>query len=254
MNSNDSKSKSRRGKSPTRTTRKTSVGVAICRYNPETKMPEIYLVQNRITYAFSNFVLGRFHTPMQDLMNNMSVSEKCLIRSDNFDAMWEHIWLSTLDDKKQSFYNNRHRHYNKIKKSIINRCIDRSTSQEPGWEIPKGRLEKGEKPIKCAMREVYEETGANPFQYKIIGNTPKITYSYQIGNTIFTIKYFVAGLIGHIEEGVDMSQISQVVEARDARWVALKDIPFMDMQHSNTKDVIKKCLKIFKEGGFLKPP
>ena len=33
-----------------------------------------------------------------------------------------------------------------------------------GWEFPKGGLEKGENQIKCAKREIYEETGLRPLK------------------------------------------------------------------------------------------
>lgn len=230
-----------------RKNRKTSIGISICRYNPTTCIPEIYLVKKRITYAYSNFILGRFSISMQDLLNKMSVYEKTLIRYGNFDLMWHHMWLGKLDDKNNKFFNNRKNYFLKLNMDNINRLIDESTSTDPGWEIPKGRLESKETLKQCATREIYEETGADSFQYNIIDNTPKITYSYQIDNTVFIIKYFVARLVGDIKEGIDMSKISQVVENSDAKWVSLKDLQYMRLQHENGNKVIKKCLTIFKK-------
>jgi 8-oxo-dGTP pyrophosphatase MutT (NUDIX family) len=37
------------------------------------------------------------------------------------------------------------------------------------WDIPKGELDPGEDPVKCALRELYEETGTTVFNLKDLG-------------------------------------------------------------------------------------
>lgn len=91
------------------------------------------------------------------------------------------------------------------------------------WDLPKGHLEKGEKPEFAGMREVEEECGvqnltitdhlANTFHmYERDGLTLKKTYWYMMKSTSKEI------LIPQIEEGIDKvewrneSDISELVE------------------------------------------
>ena len=75
-------------------------------------------------------------------------------------------------------------------------------------EIPAGTLEKGEKPIKCAFRELEEETG-----YSAKKMTPLITYYPSIGYNTEVIHCFVAsGVKKSSELKLDDDEILSVVK------------------------------------------
>lgn len=75
-------------------------------------------------------------------------------------------------------------------------------------EIPAGTLEKGEKPIKCAYRELEEETG-----YSAKKMTPLITYYPSIGYNTEAIHCFVAnGLKKKSNLKLDDDEILSVVK------------------------------------------
>jgi len=74
-------------------------------------------------------------------------------------------------------------------------------------EIPAGTLEKGEKAIKCAFRELQEETG-----YKARKMTPLITYYPSVGYNTEKIYCFVASGLSPGDLELDVDEIISVVK------------------------------------------
>ena len=75
-------------------------------------------------------------------------------------------------------------------------------------EIPAGTLEKGEKPIKCAFRELQEETG-----HKAKKMTPLISYYPSVGYNLEEIHCYVAsGLSEPGDLELDEDEIISVVK------------------------------------------
>lgn len=75
-------------------------------------------------------------------------------------------------------------------------------------EIPAGTLEKGERPIKCAFRELEEETG-----YKAKKMTPLVTFYPSIGYNTEAIHCFVAsGVEKSSDLKLDDDEILSVVK------------------------------------------
>lgn len=75
-------------------------------------------------------------------------------------------------------------------------------------EIPAGTLEKKETPVKCAFRELKEETG-----YKAKKMTPLITYYPSIGyNTEAIHCFFASGLMKISDLKLDEDEILSVIK------------------------------------------
>ncbi|VVB70158.1 Uncharacterised protein [uncultured archaeon] len=74
---------------------KNSYGVIICRKNQTTGEIEALLIQRRYTYAFFDFVHGRYSNnfySVKRLLSNMTDDEIELVRSLNFDVMFKLFW------------------------------------------------------------------------------------------------------------------------------------------------------------------
>lgn len=75
---------------------KYSYGIACTRFNG--RVPQILLVQRRITYAFNAFVYGLYDpantASIMQLINHMTVAEKILLRRRDFRQLWMHIWVN----------------------------------------------------------------------------------------------------------------------------------------------------------------
>ena len=160
------------------------------------KIENVLLVQKRCTYSYIEFILGKYDknnkVEMIDKFNKMTIQEKMIISSLEFEWMWYNMFM--VKDK-DTFYC---RSFGRFYKCFLNnpkllRYI-LSQSYKNGdliWEPPKGRLNKNESHIECAIREVYEETKIRSDMYKIISNK-KVKKQINTNNTKYIMTYYTA--------------------------------------------------------------
>ena len=106
--------------------------------------------------------------------------------------------------------------------------------REGKWDLPKGKLEKGEKKRKCAVREVREECGLK-----------KLSIEYKLGNTYhvfpgrrgFVLKRTTWYLMTAPHVPVLKPQIEEGIQ--EARWV---NEGSLDMQWNDTFNNIRDVL------------
>jgi len=94
------------------------------------------------------------------------------------------------------------------------------------WSLPKGGIEKGEKPEATALREIAEETGLPRKRLRLIRRLPDVSYAFGWHGTVVfkTVTNYLVELIG------DAVLAPQLSEVEDARWfrpdVARRTISF----------------------------
>jgi 8-oxo-dGTP pyrophosphatase MutT (NUDIX family) len=82
------------------------------------------------------------------------------------------------------------------------------------WDLPKGKLDPGESPEACALREVSEETGVSNLQLnKLVGTTQHEYFDTWVNAEVTKIIYWYAMqvnghplLIPQIEEDIDVAE------------------------------------------------
>lgn len=105
------------------------------------------------------------------------------------------------------------------------------------WDLPKGKMEKGEKPDACALREVEEETGVTNLKLKKKVGETYHTYDAFGKHFLKTTHWYymtcpaAQNLVAQTEEDIT-----------DIKWVATKDIK---EPIANTYPSIKDILKTF---------
>lgn len=107
------------------------------------------------------------------------------------------------------------------------------------WDLPKGKLDEGEKIKECAVREVEEETGLK--KVKLVSPLCTTYHTYHEGAR-FVLKeshWFTMKVIGEqrlepqTEEGI-----------HEIRWIAPKDVEqFFTESYPSVVDVIKEFIK-----------
>ncbi len=145
------------------------------------------LIQRRHSIGFMDFIRGKYKLDNIDQINSlfqyMNKKEIELIETKTFDELWNEIWNNDLNR-----INNIKREY-VIAKSQFEKLKNGDDSElnldffikniTPlykfnEWGFPKGRRDKNESQIDCALREFTEETGISKDKIKFIENIDPI--------------------------------------------------------------------------------
>ena len=80
------------------------------------------------------------------------------------------------------------------------------------WSLPKGGIEKGEKPEATALREIAEETGLPINQLRLILRLPDVSYAFGWHGTVVskTVTNFLVELSGDAPLAPQLSEIEEV--------------------------------------------
>ena len=214
----------------------TSYGVICCRINNTSNHVETLLISKRYTYEYFEFVQGKKFTigkkiptnVIMSMLNKMTLDEKMDILSLNFDQMWYRIWLT--ENKHATYFQSKTK-FEQIfladDGEWLKSLISKSTNSDRIWEIPKGRKNKNEPDINCAVREFGEETNIEKKYYKIYPNL-KRSYTFEDAGVIYTFTYFLAITRRVIRPQVDLKNMQQLIEINDIRWVDLNTIKILD--------------------------
>lgn len=185
---------------------------------------EVALVRRRYTYEFRIFAYGdyKMYKPprmgpdlnaLSALLSKMTVDEKLLILTWDFDRIWYKIWLSNTlppDIQREKFS----RLINTVGKETLTCLINNSNSVDPIWELPKGRKDLLESDIECAVRELGEETGIKRNMY-IIHLNEYIRVNLRDMGSNYTMKYWSALMNNSDKEIVPKIGASTDINALD---------------------------------------
>lgn len=104
------------------------------------------------------------------------------------------------------------------------------------WALPKGHVDKGERPEETAVREVLEETG---IRARIVQPLGEIKYFYQFrGKRIFkTVTFF---LLWYESGTINQLEPSMRVEVDEAKWVPLATADRV-LAYRGEKEMVRKA-------------
>lgn len=237
-----------------------SIGIALCRRNPNNAIPEILLIKAKTTYGFCGFTFGKYKlgdlSKYIELISSMTSEEKLIISTLDFAKIWYHIWLKVPnpDDPDAGYYEFYIKCRNKFEKLIskdngkkLKLILTKTQHAELGWEIPKGRIESNESEIECGVREFQEETGVSSSMFHILYEKSPICHSYVDNNVTYVSKYYIAWTDKNFTPIIDYSNQRQLSEVTDICWCSLINMKDKIMQNRHINKIAKIALMLFKK-------
>ena len=198
----------------------------IC-YKIENNIIKYLMVQRKDSLAFMEFVRGKYDLSVisyiNDLVSQMTNSEKNLLSNNDFDAIWNYAWCqSNTTIKHTSEYNEskkkfNHLYNNNILNNLLKELVNNNNHQE--WGFPKGRRKLKESNIDCAIREFCEETRISKSDIDIKKNLESFEeIFYGSNNILYKHVYYIGKINKNVKLIIDLNCIEQVREIRALEW------------------------------------
>ena len=245
---------------------KVSLGVILCRI--ERGRPEVLLVHKRYSYAFAEFVHGRYvrrpDAPVglrlvSDLLDRMTTEELLDVWSLNFDQMWYRVWLG---HEKREMYTAK---LTKFRITFmgdggqaLRRMVQRARSRSQLlWEVPKGRRNgPREADVVCAARELHEETGIAKSEYRLIPGARR-RVCYVSAGTQYVCQYYIGVANPHVSAAAARGQgcstlreIGNMGEVSESRWHSIEQLRMLDADTKHLEALVGPAFALVKR--FLK--
>lgn len=171
-------------------------GVLIPEASEPSKAPiSVLVIQKRTSHSFCDLMSGRAATRHLDIIvDELTCPEKRLIR-EHADKDFRTLRLASNFRGRASRSRVSEKSYEDIRTSLFNH-LEESLTHYPFSEIgfPKGRPERGETRLECALREFNEETGMRACDLEVPEFYPRLTETFmgsdrrQYSHTYFITK------------------------------------------------------------------
>jgi 8-oxo-dGTP pyrophosphatase MutT (NUDIX family) len=206
-------------------------------------------IQRKHSYSYVEFIRGRYDKnnfeSCQNLLNLMTPNEIEKIINNEFEILWNDLWQKTSKHKSfQKEFETSQKKFKYIKENynILDFINLKILYDTPEWGFPKGRRDKNEKNLDCAVREFKEETGLDSENYLILNrlNTIEET-TVGLENSIFKLVYYIG--LSFNENKLEMLSEHQKYEIGDIKWLTYEEILLKIRDYYDDK--IKIIHKIF---------
>lgn len=204
-----------------------SYGIICFRYN--SRGPEYLIVQRKDTFAFVEFIRGKYELGnldyVTDLFLTMAPFERSIIRDNDFDFCWKFLWKTSGKGRRVLEFDDSKSKFNALKSltfsnddgseelemdRVMRKC--ESVKYEPEWGFPKGRRNINESDMKTAFREFSEETGIHTESLMLLSHTPfEETFRGSNG-----VKYKHVYYLARVDDSCKISLCP--TELRDFAW------------------------------------
>lgn len=220
----------------------------IC-YKIENNHIKYLMVQRKDSLAFMEFVRGKYESNnisyVSQLINQMTTSEKKLLDSCDFDAIWNYAWCqNNTNIKHTAEYVESKKKFNYLIQNNLLENILKDLSyinNEQEWGFPKGRRKLKETNIDCAIREFCEETRILKTDIDIKKELDSFEEIFYGSNKIlYKHVYFIAKINKNVKLIIDSNCIEQIREIRALEWYSFDEV----LNKINKKNIER--IEIFK--------
>ena len=208
-----------------------SAGIILFKKKPTI---QFLLICRKDSLGYVDFMRGKYNvynpSYIQNLIDEMTETEKENIVHDTFEQLWADLWGS-LDvnqytteeinskakfEKLKTGIQTKHEHFN-LKDLVENSMTEWKT---PEWGFPKGRRNYQEDDRRCALREFEEETGLSRMNIDLVTNVIPFDEIFTGSNfKSYRHKYFIANL----KNGDYNINNFQKSEVSNMRWCTLQE-------------------------------
>lgn len=143
------------------------------------------LIERKHSLNYIEFIRGLYNINDMDKLTKMfslmSKKEHHMIKSKDFDMLWNKLWLNTAKKKefKKEYIQSSNKFNSLEKNNTIDYLLNIGTKYDTAeWELPKGRRNPTETNLECAKREFQEETGYDESEYTILNSMLNITDTF----------------------------------------------------------------------------
>ncbi len=222
---------------------------------------QILMVQRKDSLRFVEFVRGKYSTTdteyLRQILSNITPEEQDLILRSEFHELWQHVWGSPNPKSYRNDFEQSQIKFNELKgspgkegKSLLQELIESSKPiwSEPEWGFPKGRRNRFEDDLKCAIRETEEETGLHKHQLNIFENVEPLSETFYGDNKVnYCHKYFLAMANGSCEVRLLDSNPLMVREIRAIKWVPVDEaIELIRPENVEKREILLRAISIFR--------
>jgi 8-oxo-dGTP pyrophosphatase MutT (NUDIX family) len=227
----------------------TSYGIACVRkYNNKY---ELLMIQKKTSYSFIEFIRGLYdpyrYPDISYMFDNMTIDEKSAINTLDFNIVWFRAFNRLPIASDRSRFNKGEKKFNLLKNIknglVLKDLIAKSSSIELLWEIPKGRMDKGETDLISAVREFEEETNISKDKYRILFNESTISYTFTDNGVRYKYVYFLAVANNKLIPQYDYNNSHMTSEISNIRFLSSEYIRALNNNrlYKISKIIIKKC-------------
>jgi len=188
------------------------------------------VIQRKYSFTYVEFIRGKYNEndfkSFQYLLNLMTKTEIDKIITNKFKILWNELWQKTSKHIAfQKEFEISQQKFNYIKKNfnLLEFINFKNLYDSPEWGFPKGRRDKNEKNLDCAIREFKEETGIESDNYIILNRLNTIEETViGLENYVFKLVYYIG--LSFNENKLEMITDHQKYETSDIKWMTYEDI------------------------------
>ena len=207
----------------------------ICYKIDENNEIKFLMIQRKDSLSFMEFIRGKYELTnleyIKQLLLNMTISERDMINTLNFDDIWNYLWIQNENNvsKNNKEYFESKSKFNSLNESnfIKNYILSiKSVFNEQEWGFPKGRRKIKENDIDCAIREFYEETRIDNNDISVINEIlPFEEIFFGTNGVMYKHIYYVSKFKKNISNiKIDNNCLEQIREIRAIKWFNFNEV------------------------------
>lgn len=219
------------------------------------------LIRRKDTLGYIEFLRGKYEEKDSDyikkLLNMMTLCEIDKLMKNEFNDLWNRLWLNRNKKQYQNEYNMSYNKFKNLKDGkyfLLDNLIKEANIvyTEKEWGFPKGRRNLKETDYNCALREFEEEIGINRDEYDVLRNIKPIEEIFVGSNNVkYKHIYYIAKSKTNKEFFIDPMNKQQITEIGKIDWLTInmakqKIRPY----NMEKKEVLDKVLKLLISNNY----